>query len=213
MIGPSSSHTAGALRIGKLAGCLFEETIERIDIYFYGSFAETYKGHGTDKALLGGILGFDIDDRKIVESLELTKKKGINLNIISKENNSDFANMHPNTAEIILTSKKSKLNIIGSSTGGGNIIISKVDEFEVELTGKAPTLWILHQDRPGLVAYITSVLCSHNININYMKVTRVSRDIMIGSSVIELDQEVSKNIIEDLEARENLLNIRYIPII
>lgn len=137
MVGPSSSHTAGAARIGKVARTILGEELKEAIIEMHGSFAKTYKGHGTDKALLAGLMGFEVDDDRIRNSLEIANQKGIKFIF----NTAVMGNVHPNTARLNLTGESGrKVCVQGASIGGGNIVITEIDGIEVELTGNLHTL-------------------------------------------------------------------------
>lgn len=169
MIGPSSSHTAGAVRLGLMARAILGEEVKAIQIKLYGSFAETYKGHGTDRALIAGIMGFKPDDERIRNSLQIATEQGIDYDFIKVQ----LEDAHPNTAIIELTGiSERKVTVQGASIGGGNIIISMIDSYEVSLSGKYPSVIIVHQDMPGVVNGVTAALARYNINIAYMKVSR-----------------------------------------
>lgn len=206
MIGPSSSHTAGAQRIGLMAHLIFNDLIKNIEVYFHGSFAHTYKGHGTDRAIIAGILGIDLGDEKIKQSLDLVKKKKISFSFRTI----DLKDAHPNSVKIILSNDNKRLTMIASSIGGGNIILSRINEYEVNIKGKFFTLWIIHKDKPGQIAFITSILEKSEINIAYMSVFRKNRG-KLASSIIELDQNVDEKIINLLKKQEGIKDIRFIP--
>lgn len=206
MIGPSSSHTAGAAKIGKMARLIFNEKIDEANIYFHGSFADTYKGHGTDRAIVGGILGFNLDDERIKNSLEIAREKNIKVTF----DRIDLKDAHPNSVMIKLKGESKEFSLVGSSIGGGDILVNKIDTYEVNISGKLPTLWILHQDRPGEVGIITSILGSYKLNIAYMQVFRKKKG-TIGSSIIELDHDVNQFIIKHLENMDDIVQVRYIP--
>ena len=145
MIGPSSSHTAGAVRLGLMARAILAEEVKSADIKLHGSFAQTYKGHGTDRALIAGIMGFKPDDERIRDALQLATKNNIEYNF-TKVNLEDA---HPNTAIINLTGVSGRtISLQGASIGGGNILVSHVNDFEVNLSGKYPSLIVVHRDRP-----------------------------------------------------------------
>ena len=187
MIGPSSSHTAGAVRLGLMARAILGEEVKIINIKLYGSFAQTYKGHGTDRALIAGIMGFKPDDERIRNSLEIAKEKNIEF-IFSKV---DLEDAHPNTAIIELIGVTDrKIEVTGASIGGGNIIISAVNNYEVQLSGKYPSIIIVHQDMPGVVNGVTAALARYNINIAYMKVSRSERGAEALMN-IEVDDTIS----------------------
>lgn len=172
MIGPSSSHTAGAVRIGLMARAILAEQVKSADIKLHGSFAETYKGHGTDRALIAGIMGFKPDDERIRDALQIAAEKNIKYSFTKV--NLDGA--HPNTAIVRLTGVSGcEVSVQGASIGGGNIIVSYINDFEVNLSGKYPSLIVVHRDRPGVINGVTAALALYNINIAYMKVSRKER--------------------------------------
>lgn len=190
MVGPSSSHTAGAARIGKIArNLLGQEPVEAI-IELHGSFAQTYKGHGTDRAIIGGLLGFEPDDLRIRDSLAMAAQKGLSYTI-RKVNLKDA---HPNTARITVSDYSGNTVVVtASSVGGGNIVVKDINGLEVDFTGRSHTIVIPHRDAPGVVAAVTGLLSSNHINIGEMKVYRKRRG---GDAImiIEVDQAVSQDI-------------------
>jgi len=206
MVGPSSSHTAGAVKLGRIARFIFSDTIKKAEINFHGSFASTYKGHGTDKAVIAGILGFKPDDERIKNSLEIAKEKGIEVNFSEVQ----LRDVHPNTVKIVLSNEKESVSMVGSSIGGSDIKVIEIDNYEVNISGKLPTLWIIHKDRPGMVGVITSVLGSYNLNIAHMQDFRKKKG-TIASSIIELDHAVDEYILNHLRNIDGLSLVRYIP--
>lgn len=168
MIGPSSSHTAGAARIGKIASLLMQEPVVRADIKLYGSFAKTYKGHGTDKALVGGILGMEPDDERIRESLEIAKSQNVEIQFQTVSGSCK----HPNTVGITLYGVNQEISIVGASIGGGNVLISQIDGMNVEITGQYDTLIVVHQDVPGIVGKVAEFLGNCGINVCNMALSR-----------------------------------------
>ena len=190
MIGPSSSHTAGAVRIGKYARSILGTEPVKARIRFSGSFAKTYKGHGTDKAVIAGILGMDTDDARIRNSTEIAKESGLDFTFV--EENIDGA--HPNTAEITLTDAKGKVTLVqGASVGGGNIVINKINDTNVSITGKSDTLIIPHDDVPGMIAVVTNILAEKNVNIHGFS---LARDHKGGTAVmtIEIDGDIDASV-------------------
>ena len=166
MIGPSSSHTAGAARIGRAARTLFGRLPRRVTITLYGSFAKTYQGHGTDVALVGGLLDFDTDDERMVQALEIARESGVEVTFIESEEVAD----HPNTARLHLEDDQGDLEVTGISIGGGKMEIVELNGFELRLSGSAPALLVTHHDRYGAVAKwrlswqiigSTSVICRY----------------------------------------------------
>lgn len=202
MIGPSSSHTAGAARIGLLARNLFGNKPTRADILFYGSFAKTYKGHGTDIAIVGGILGFDTFDKRMTESLSIAKEQHVDITIRTSD---DIPN-HPNTARVTISDETKTVSVCGISIGGGKMEITEVDGFPVRITGDMPTLLVWHEDRYGLVAAVSEVLAAHKINIGYMDMARKSRGAQ-ALMVIETDQAASEVICQELCALSYINNV------
>lgn len=184
MIGPSSSHTAGAARLGKMARTILGEEPATATIALHGSFAQTYRGHGTDKALVAGLLGFATDDIRIKDALLIAREKGLQLNFLTV----NLGDKHPNTAIFKLTGPSGrKIEIAGASTGGGSILINEIDGYPVELSGNYHTLIAIHQDKPGVIALVTHILAQENVNIAFMKVSRQQR----GSQalmILETDQ-------------------------
>ena len=188
MTGPSSSHTAGAVRIAYIARRLIGEKLSRVQFTLYGSFAETGRGHGTDKALIGGILGFAPDDERIRKAYEFAKEEGVVVDFVYSDEPAD----HPNTVKIeAIDVKDHKTEVIGRSVGGGNILITEINELGVELSGEYPTLIIRHQDEPGVIAEVSHVLAQLNVNIAFMKVFRHGRG-RDAYMCIETDTPVTK---------------------
>lgn len=186
MVGPSSSHTAGAVRIGRIARELLGEQPVKISILLYGSFARTYKGHGTDRALVAGLMGMLPDDERIPSSLHLAREAKIEFSFESTTQNPP----HPNTALIKIWADSGKcMAVQGSSTGGGDILITKINGMDVSFTGQYHTVIISHTDSPGAIAAVTNLLAYHSINIGNMKVYRSAKG---GDAimVIETDQEI-----------------------
>jgi L-serine dehydratase len=195
MVGPSSSHTAGAVRLGRTARQLFGAMPKTANIVFYGSFAETYQGHGTDLAIIGGLLDYDTDDLRIPQSIADAEKLGVE--IIFKKGK--VQSIHPNTAKITLKKNNLELTLIGSSIGGGNIEISNINGFDVQFTSMYPTLVMVHDDRPGMIADVTNILKREEMNIGHMDVDRKGRS-REAMTVIEVDSPISKEIIREIEA-------------
>ena len=200
MIGPSSSHTAGAVRIGKYARSVLGTTPVKAVIRFSGSFAKTYKGHGTDKAVIAGILGMDTDDSRIRNSMEIAKEEGLDFTFIEE----DIDGAHPNTAEITLTDANGKSALIqGASIGGGNIVVNKINDTEVSISGKSDTLVIPHDDIPGMIAVVTNILADKGVNVHGFSLGRAHKG---GTAVmtIEIDGNFDESINEAILACPNI---------
>lgn len=207
MIGPSSSHTAGAAKMAKMAFKIFGEPIEKANVFLFESFADTYKGHGTNFALAGGLLGMDADDERLQESLLMAKEKGIEINFIPLADKVD----HPNTAKMVLHSKNRKMAITGISIGGGSAKVIQIDESIVDIDGSVNTILIFHWDRPGMIALVVNALSHLDINIATMKVDRESKGNK-SYMVIELDHTDQVVDIEKIKSIEHIIDAIYIEV-
>ncbi len=191
MIGPSSSHTAGAARIGLLARKLFGKEPKKAIIHFYGSFAQTYKGHATDVAVVSGLLGFAGDNERIPNALQIAQAAGLDLGFVVEE----AVPRHPNTVMIELQRDEDRMQVIGISVGGGLVQITQVDDFQLRLSGESPALLIFHRDAYGAIASVTQLLAYEQVNINHMEVSRSDRG-KTALMVIETDTPVSPDIVK-----------------
>lgn len=203
MIGPSSSHTAGALRIALVASKIFKSNIDSAVFTLYGSFAKTYRGHGTDRALLGGIMGFNTEDARIKDSFGLADQKGIKYTFIEGEENKE---LHPNTVKIDIKGDNKELSIMGESIGGGSIVITQINGIDVKFTGEYTSIIVQQIDKPGVAAHITNVLMNENINIAFMSIFRESKGEK-AFTVLEIDNNVDEGITEKLANHENIINV------
>ena len=205
MVGPSSSHTAGAARIGNMGRTLLGEEVARADIGLHGSFAETGFGHGTDRALLAGLLGMKPDDLRIPNAYEEANRAVMAYSFRTVE----LRDAHPNTALLELTGKSGKqLTLQASSIGGGAIVVNKIDGIDVNFTGDFNTLIVRNQDESGSVAAITSILSQVHINVANMSVNRHRRggDALM---VIETDQHIKPRQVEFLSELPGILSVTY----
>ncbi|MCY6483324.1 L-serine ammonia-lyase, iron-sulfur-dependent subunit beta [Clostridium aestuarii] len=206
MIGPSSSHTAGAARLAKVASIIAGNHIKKVEFLLHGSFAQTYKGHGTDKALVAGILKMDPWDESLKTSFEIAKENGIE--VIFKE--TDLGDVHPNTVKFIITKEDGKTSeVTGSSIGGGNIMIFNIDGQSVEFRGDYPTLITRHKDIPGVISKITTMLYNQNINIGTMKVYRTSKGLQ-ATMTVETDNLIPIDIIKIIEKIPDVYHVKVI---
>ncbi|WP_040210301.1 L-serine ammonia-lyase, iron-sulfur-dependent subunit beta [Clostridium polynesiense] len=206
MIGPSSSHTAGAARLGKIAGTIAGGKITKVDFLLHGSFGKTYKGHGTDRALVAGILGMEPSDERLRDALTIAKEKGIEVNFIEE----DLGDVHPNTVKFIIKCQGGgEVTVMGSSIGGGNIQITEVDGDKVQFTGAYPTLIISHRDVPGQVSKVTTLLYEENINIAFMKVFRNHRG-TIATMVFETDHSIPEEVLSKINSISEIARVTYI---
>lgn len=202
MVGPSSSHTAGAARIGRVARKLFGGQPKRAHITFYGSFAKTYKGHGSDVATVAGILDFNTFDLRLKNSLEIAEESGMEVVLTS----SDILTEHPNTARIKLSDDQREIEVVGVSIGGGKIEVVEVNGFSFQLGFDSPTLMVLHEDRFGMIAAVAKVLTHHRINVGLMEVSRHDR----GSKAlmaIETDAVISPQVLEEISQIPHIFDV------
>ena len=206
MVGPSSSHTAGAVKIGYVSRKLLGEEVKEARILLYGSFLTTGTGHGTRKALVAGLLGMKTDDIRISDAIELAEKAGMKIEF----GEAHLKEAHPNTAQLFLTGVSGRtLEIIGQSLGGSRINIAEIDGIETNFSGEYPTLVVHNLDQPGHVSEVTSMLAHKGVNIAYMQLYRSNRG---GEAVmvVECDQEIPREGIEWLEKVEGVKKVTYL---
>lgn len=205
MIGPSSSHTAGAARIGRIARSLFGLQPEIAEITLYGSFAKTYRGHGTDVALVAGLLDFETHDARIPRSLHIAQEVGMNVQFRLGKN----PDYHPNTVRIQLKAGEKTFSLLGCSIGGGAVEILEIDGFQVKVTASYPTLVIPHSDRFGVVAAVTAILTKYQLNISMMEVSRRGRgaDALMVISTDEQPPAAALEEIAQLDAVQKVARI------
>lgn len=207
MVGPSSSHTAGAVRIGNIGRRLLGTKVERADIGLHGSFLATGRGHGTDRAIVAGLLGIAVDDERIPVSFDIARDLGMDFDIHGVDLGPD---LHPNSARLILTGTNGKkIELIASSIGGGRIRVNEIDGIPVNFSGELPTLIVHNEDKPGYVAEVTSILEAESVNIATLQLNRSKRG-GYAVMVIECDQEVPEDAIRHLESLEGVLRVTYI---
>ncbi|MFR5265306.1 L-serine ammonia-lyase, iron-sulfur-dependent subunit beta [Clostridium sp.] len=208
MVGPSSSHTAGAARLGKVARAVAGEKIVDVKFMLHGSFAKTYKGHGTDKALLAGILGMQPDDERLRASLLIAKQEGLNFEFIER----DLGDYHPNTVKFIMTGESGKVcEVLGSSIGGGSIEIVEVNGKGASFTGAYPTLITCHDDKFGTVNKVTNILCENEVNIAFMNVSRTQKG-MDATMTLEIDNKIDESVIKRIEEIDGINKVILINI-
>lgn len=205
MVGPSSSHTAGAVKIGYVSRKLMAQPIVKAQILLYGSFLATGKGHGTQIAIVAGLLGMKTDDCRIPDSFRLAGEAGMEISFGEAE----LKDAHPNSAQLILTGADGReLEIVGESIGGSRINIASIDGLSANFSGDYPTLIVHNLDQPGHVAEVTSMLSHKSVNIATMQLYRAGRG---GHAVmvIECDQEVPKESIQWLAHLEGIEKVTY----
>lgn len=183
MTGPSSSHTAGAAHIGRIVRMCWGGEVKRADLYMRGSFASTGAGHGTDKALIAGLMGMSQDDPSIRDALELARAAGMEFHFYTEE----VAGAHPNSVRVVVSGDDGRtMEAVGYSIGGGAVILHKLDGFQVDISCTLPAVIIMNRDVQGVVSAVTSYLSAHNVNIATMKLHRDTRG-GLATMVIELD--------------------------
>jgi len=205
MVGPSSSHTAGAVNIGRIARQVLGKEPDTIEIVLYGSFAATYKGHGTDRALVAGILGFSPDSHEVKDALKIAEARGIAIEFHLEKENS----YHPNTVRVKLSKDGRSAVVVGASVGGGAVSIKEIDGFQVDISGTYNTILCTYPEQVGMVAKVTRILAAENINIAFMKVSRSGRKAN-ALMVVEVDEEVSDTVLNKIASVDGMLALRYI---
>lgn len=206
MIGPSSSHTAGACKIGQMAQAIFDDAPDRVLFYLHGSFGEVYKGHATDRALLAGIMKFKTSDPRLKDAFAIAKQRKISYEFIPTDLG---PNHHPNTVKIVLekSGKKSR-TVIGSSIGGGNIIITQIDEFPVRFhghAGKFKTVVICHDAKPGTLDAVLKKIAEKNILIIEAQSSTVN-----GKMMSVINTEGRKMTLEEVLELEKMPGIEFV---
>ena len=205
MIGPSSSHTAGAVRLGRVVNKILDgKKPETVTITLSGSFARTYKGHGTDRALLAGILGYHSWDAEIRDALDIAKERGLNYAFVCR----DIPGAHPNTAAIrFVLPGGEEGEVVGASVGGGNIRVDEVNGLRVDFNGDCSTILVMHLDRPGVIADVTHLMREKYPDANIANF-RLSRKERGGESImtIEIDGVATEGMAADLREVDNVIN-------
>ena len=206
MVGPSSSHTAGAVRIGKISRRLLGEPVAQAKIFMHGSFAATGKGHGTDRALVAGLLGMQVDDERIPMSFRHAADAHMDFSF----HNIELVDAHPNSVRLELTGITGKqLEIVAASVGGGQIQICEIDGLTANFAGNNPTLVVHNQDQPGYVMSVTTLLAHRSINIATMQLFRDARG-GYAVMVVECDQEIPDEAIDWLRRQEGIIKVTYL---
>ena len=200
MIGPSSSHTAGAARLGKIARTIVNKPIKDVTFLLHGSFKETYKGHGTDRALVAGILGMMPDDERLRDALLIAEKEGLEVHFLP----ADLGQVHPNTIKILMTDCDDiNWEVLGSSIGGGLVEIYEINGNKVKITGEYPTIITCHDDIPGTVSKVSTLFYDNDINIAHMTLVRSQKG-KDATMTFEVDNNVSEELIAAIKAVEGV---------
>ena len=204
MIGPSSSHTAGAAAIAYLAHKMMGVEIKRVEFILYGSFARTYHGHGTDRALLGGIMGFPTDDKRIPDSFEIAKERDLEYTFITNEEDTDI---YPNTVDITMTGVTGRQMMVrGESLGGGKVHITRINHVDVEFTGEYNSLISIQRDVPGVIAHIAECFSRKKVNIAFLKLFREAKG-QQAFCLVEYDGFLPDSIIQEIKENENVFDV------
>lgn len=204
MVGPSSSHTAGACKIAYITRHLFGKPIRNANIFLHGSFAETYQGHGTDKALVAGLLGIAPDNENLRQSFSIAKEQNLNYNFIKKNLGRGY---HPNSVLLEVSDETDKLSVIGSSIGGGNIIIEEIEGMKAGFNGDLPTLVFENRDVKGVVAKVTEIISEFGVNIDNMELSQ-NRSKKIALGWIEVEDQIDNNMVEKIKQIKDILWVR-----
>lgn len=202
MIGPSSSHTAGAARIGRVARTLFGRQPEWARVHLYGSFAQTYKGHGTDVAIIGGLLDYDTFDERIKTAFTEAAQLGMTFEFIAEEEEA----AHPNTARLVIGDSQGTMELTGISIGGGTIEVIDLNGFPLRLSGHYPALLVVHDDRSGVIASVSNAIAAQGMNIAHMEVGRKEKGEM-ALMVIEVDQMIDTTLLNELQALSHVTQV------
>lgn len=203
MIGPSSSHTAGAAVIALLARKMINGSLKKAEFILYGSFAKTHKGHGTDRALLGGIMGFSADDIRIRDSFEIAAKQGLEFSFAVGEEE----DIYPNTVDICMSNDEGqRITVRGESLGGGKVRIVRINQVQVDFSGEYSAVIVIHQDMPGVVAHIATCLSNHEVNIAFMRVFRESRG-NTAYTIVESDGSLPEHIRDELRTNRYVQDV------
>lgn len=200
MIGPSSSHTAAAARLGKIARTIVNKPIKDVTFLLHGSFKETYKWHGTDRALVAGILGMMPDDERLRDALLIAEKEGLEVHFLP----ADLGQVHPNTVKILMTDCDDiNWEVLGSSIGGGLVEIYEINGNKVKITGEYPTIITCHDDIPGTVSKVSTLFYDNDINIAHMTLVRSQKG-KDATMTFEVDNNVSEELIAAIKAVEGI---------
>lgn len=203
MIGPSSSHTAGAARLGKIARTIVNKDIKNVTFLLHGSFKETYKGHGTDRALVAGILGMMPDDARLRDSLNIAKEVGLEINFLP----ADLGQVHPNTVKFLITDCDNvNWEVLGSSIGGGLVEIYEINGNKVKITGEYPTVITCHNDVPGTVSKVSTLFYNNEINIAHMTLVRSQKG-KDATMTFEVDSNISDDIVQAIKDIEGVNHV------
>lgn len=207
MVGPSSSHTAGAVRLANLARMIADQPIQHVEFILYNSFAQTYQGHGTDRGLIAGILGYEVNDERIRDAFTLATQANLNYTITPYLGANNYS---PNTVVFNITLQDGHhLTIVGHSVGGGKVYVSKIDNQNISLRGDMPTLILFYKDQPGMIWRVTKVLAERNVNIASLTCNRNHRGEQ-AFMIITMDSMPDRSDVEEIRHIADIDTVRCI---
>ena len=205
MVGPSSSHTAGTARLGRVAREILDEEPTAVHFYLHPPLAATYRGHGSDFALVGGSIGLNVDDPRIPEAIRIGEQMGLDIHF-SEE---DLGEVHPNTVRIEIKGPTREAEIVGSSIGGGVIEVFQINGFQTRFKGDSPTLLLFYRDRPGMISEITKIIAEESINIASLYCSRKQRG-KDAFMQIDVDSPISDRALQRICATVDVARAQYL---
>ena len=205
MVGPSSSHTAGTARLGRVAREILDEDPIEVHFHLHPPLAATYRGHGSDFALVGGAIGLNVDDPRIPEAIRIAEQMGVDVEFAEE----DLGDVHPNTVRIEIRGGKREAEIVGSSIGGGVIEVFKINGFQTRFKGDSPTLLLFYRDRPGMISEVTKVIAEEGINIASLYCSRKQRG-KDAFMQIDVDSPLSKAALERIGSTADVARAQYL---
>jgi L-serine dehydratase len=205
MVGPSSSHTAGTARLGRVAREILDEDPVEVHFFLHPPLAATYRGHGSDFALVGGSIGLNVDDPRIPEAIRIAEQMGVDITF-SEE---DLGDVHPNTVRIEIRGNSREAEISGSSIGGGVIEVFKINGFQTRFKGDSPTLLMFYRDRPGMISEVTNIIAEEGINIASLSCSRKQRG-KDAFMQIDVDSPLSEAALQRIRGTEDVEEARYL---
>ena len=205
MVGPSSSHTAGTARLGRVAREILDEEPVAVRFFLHPPLAATYRGHGSDFALVGGSIGLNVDDPRIPEAIRIAEQMEVDVTF-SEE---DLGDVHPNTVRIEIRGKTREAEIVGSSIGGGVIEVFKINGFQTRFKGDSPTLLLFYRDRPGMISEVTQIIADEGINIASLSCSRKQRG-KDAFMQIDVDSPMSKAALERICSIGDVARAQYL---
>jgi L-serine dehydratase len=205
MVGPSSSHTAGTARLGRVAREILDEDPVSVRFVLHPPLAATYRGHGSDFALVGGSIGLSVEDPRIPEAIRIAEQLGVDVEFAEE----DLGDVHPNTVRIEIQGKSREAEITGSSIGGGVIEVFKINGFQTRFKGDSPTLLLFYRDRPGMISEATKIIAEEGINIASLSCSRKQRG-KDAFMQIDIDSPLSQAAIDRIYALPDMARVQYV---